>query len=47
MDPSLDMCSKFLLKILNSPQLGDFKGVLVVKWDIDVLGPSDGGLVGR
>ena len=47
MDPSSAMCSEFLLEILNGPQIGDFVGVLVGNWDIDVLGPSYGGLVGR
>ena len=47
MDPSLAMCSDFLLEIWNGTQLGEFGGVLVENWDNDVFGPSDGGLVRR
>ena len=45
MDPSSAMCSNFLLEIWNGPQLSDFKGFLLRKWDNNVLSPSDGGLV--
>ena len=47
MDPSLAISSVFLFETWNGPQLGDFGGVLVGKWDGDVLRPSDGGLVGQ
>ena len=47
MDPSSAMCSEFLLEIWNGHQLGEFGGVLVRNWDSDVLGSSDGGLVGQ
>ena len=47
MDPSLAMCSDFLLGGLNRLQLGYFKGILVGNWDSNVLGPSYGGLVRR
>ena len=47
MDPSLAMCSEFLLESLNGPQLSNFEGGLVGNVYSDVLGPSDGVLVGR
>ena len=47
MDPRSAMCSRFLLKIWDGPQIGDFGGFLVGNWESDVLGPSDDGLVGR
>ena len=47
MDTSSAMCSEFLFGVLNEPQLDSFKGFLVKNWDSDVIGPSDGVLVGR
>ena len=37
MDPSLAMGTNLWLEILNGPQLGDFEGVLVGKYDGEVL----------
>ena len=45
--PQLGYALQFFLEICNGPQLGEFGEFLVGNWDSDVLGPSDGGLVGR
>ena len=47
MDPSSAMCSGFLLEIWNGPQISGLGEVLVGKWESDVIGPSERGLVGR
>ena len=47
MDPSSAMDSGFWLEILNGPRIGDVEGNLVLNCAGEVLGRSDGGLVGR
>ena len=46
MDPSSAMGSVFLLEILNGPRFGEVEGNLVGNYGGEVLGRSDGGLVG-
>ena len=47
MDPSSAMGSVFLLEILNGPRFSEVVGILVGKYDCEVPGRSDGGLVGQ
>ena len=43
---SLAMGSSVWLEILNGPRFGEVEVILVEKYDGEVLGRSDGGLVG-
>ena len=47
MNLNSDMGSGFRLKILNGPRFSEVVGILVGKYDCEVPGRSDGGLVGQ